>query len=250
VRTQASSLEEDMTLDRSVAARRFRARAGAAAGAFAWALSAFLVAASAHANLSLSISAVDLAAESSGNSLEVLLTNTGGAAVEISAFTFELTSSTGAIRYTEANTDLVAAPYLFDGYSAFGPIISTKTGPTLDASDLFDDFSGGATVGPGAVVGLGHVLFDVVGAASGSSLEITLTGYPATSFSGTDASGMVVDFPFATLVRQPIIISSPVAEPGREYLTVVGLAGLGLVALRREKQGRRCGWGLILIGCA
>jgi hypothetical protein len=228
-----------MTPDRSVAAQRFRARAGAAARAVALALSAFLVAAPAHANLNLSISAVDPAAESSGNSLEVLLTNTGGAAVEISAFTFELSSSTGAIRYTEANTNLIAAPYLFDGYSAFGPIISTKTGTTLDASDLFDDFTGGATVGPGEVVGLGHVLFDVVGAASGSSLEIKLTGYPATSLSGTDASGVVVDFPFATLVRQPMVISSPVAEPGGGYLTAVGLSGMALVALRRQRQRRR-----------
>jgi hypothetical protein len=197
-----------------------------------------LGAGTAHANLDLSISAANAAAGSTGNSLEVLLTNTGGTAVEISAFTFELSSSTGAILYTEANTGLVAAPYLFDGISAFGPVISTTTGTTLDASDLCNAFTGGTTVGPGQVVGLGHVLFDVVGAASGSSLEITLAGFPWTSLSGSDATGLAVDLPITPPTPVRISLTRSIPEPGSSTLALAGLAVLGLAAWRRRPAVR------------
>src|SRR5262249_7873211 len=48
---------------------------------------------------------------------------------------------------------------IFDGQSLFGPIISTGTGKTLDASDAYAVSGADVSIGAGSSVGLAHVLF-------------------------------------------------------------------------------------------
>ena len=78
------------------------------------------------------------------------------------------------VTFTSATTE-TGAVYVFAGNSMFGPTISNSApSQTLDASDLWSGV-GGALVGAGASVGLGHV-FDAL--ANGS---ITISSVPEPS---------------------------------------------------------------------
>ena len=93
----------------------------------------------AHADtLTVSLSPLsDVAAGSTGNSFDVLLTNTSGSAVSIEAFFFEVQSSSSDITFTDATT-ATGTPYIFGSDSLFGPDIIGlgSTATDLNASDL------------------------------------------------------------------------------------------------------------------
>jgi PEP-CTERM motif len=162
---------------------------------------------------------------SSGNALEVTLTNTGAAAV-IAGFSFGFSVADPHVVFTSATINTVS-PYIFSGHSLFGPNIATTSGgQTLVASDNYDLPNAGATVGTGATVGFGHVFFDVSGAPLGP-IAVTLI---ANDTSLADAQGNNIP---ARLVDGTITITqSEVPEPSSLILLALGLAPLAWAKMR------------------
>jgi hypothetical protein len=181
-------------------------------------------------NLVVSFSPLsDVAAGSTGNSFEVLLTNTLGPAASISGFFFEVTSSSSDVTFTDATTATVA-PYIFGSDSLFGPDIIGfgSTATDLNASDL--DAAGSISLAAGDSVGLGHVSFDVASGAATQTVNFDLAGFPGTSLS--DEAGN--DIPIATFTGGQFTIegaSAPVPEPSTLILL---FAALPLVLVRRR----------------
>jgi hypothetical protein len=87
------------------------------------------------AALIMTVQSVTVLPGTTGNALDVTLTNTGPSSVQIGGFAFELTTSAG-ITFTGATTATATAPYIFGGSSAFGPNLATlppPNGPLLQA---------------------------------------------------------------------------------------------------------------------
>ena len=181
-----------------------------------------LISAPAEASLIISVGNVFSSSPSSGNTLEVDLTNTGPASITLAGFSFEIDVTDPHITFTSA-TIATAAAYVFAGSSLFGPIISTSVpGQTLDASDLWAGL-GGATIGAGATVGLGHVFFDVSAGDVSGLVTVMLSPFPFTSLSDPEGNNISI----TTLASGSITIAaSPVPEPSALILALLGLAAL------------------------
>ena len=149
------------------------------------AASSTLLTGPARAGLIVSVVSVTANAGSTSDALDITLTNTGPSAVTVGGFSFGVSVATTNITLTQANIS-TAAPYIFDGNSLFGPVISTSTGQSLIASDLFAISGSGTTLG-GAEVGLGHLLFDVSQTASSGPVTVSLASFPTTSLSDASA---------------------------------------------------------------
>jgi len=185
--------------------------------------------ASARADLSVTVQSVIVAPNSTGNSFDVTLTNTGPSAVSVGGFSFEITTTAAGINFTSATTATTIDPYVFAGHSLFGPTINTTSGSTLDASDNYDVQASGITLAAGATVGLGHVFFDI-GTTSGT---VTLTPAPATSVS--DAGGH--NLPISSYVGGTITFSS-VPEPSSVLCVLAALPAMAWIARRARPSPR------------
>jgi hypothetical protein len=190
-----------------------------------------LAAIPAHADtLTVSLSPLsDVAAGSTGNSFDVLLTNTSGPAVAIGGFFFEVTSSSSDTTFTDATT-ATGTPYIFGSDSLFGPDIIGfgSTATDLNASDL--DAAGSISLAAGDTVALGHVLFDVSPTAATQDVTFTLVGFPGTSLS--DEAGN--DVPIDTFTGGQFTIegaTAPVPEPSTLILL---FSAVPLVLVRRR----------------
>jgi hypothetical protein len=205
-----------------------------------WALTAAAVglalagAGPARGALIVTVESVVVDAGTTGNALDVYLTNTGTSDVTIGGFSFEVTTGS-EITFTSATINTVVGPYIFAGHSFFGPVINTSSGQALAASDLHNDVpASGATVGAGATVGLGHLFFDATAAASGI-IPVTLSGFPATSLADELGNDVLID----SLVNGTITIRSVtpiIPEPA-----TLGPAALAVAAAGRRlrQKGRR-----------
>ena len=161
-----------------------------------------------------------VAAGSTGNNFDVLLTNTSGAGVSIGGFFFEVLSGSPDLTFTDATT-ATATSYIFSGSSLFGPdIMSKNTGLVLDASDL-----GSGTLASGATHGLGHVLFNASPTAPTELVNLTLSAFPATSLA--DPSGANLPINSSTGGRIQINgRASAVPEPFTLSMMLAGLCFL------------------------
>ncbi|HEV8414688.1 MAG TPA: PEP-CTERM sorting domain-containing protein [Bryobacteraceae bacterium] len=185
----------------------------------------------AYASLVFSIQSVTASAGSTGNTLDVLLTNTGPSGVSIGGFNFEIAASDPAIVFTGVFTSTVTAPYVFDGDSLFGPQIDTQTSPTVIASDI--SASGSAALGSGATAGLGQIFFNVSPTAGLGPFTLSFTGGAAGN-NLSDALGN--DVPIDTFSSGSIQIgANAVPEPSSLWLTLAGIA----VLLGRGRRLRR-----------
>jgi hypothetical protein len=174
----------------------------------------------------------DVTAGSTGNSFDVLLTNSSGSAVSIEAFFFEVQSSSSDVTFTDATT-ATGTPYIFGADSLFGPDIigPGSTATDLNASDL--DLLGSIALDPGTTVALGHVLFDVSATALTQDVSFDLAGFPGTSLA--DDSGN--DVPIQNFVGGKFGIEgavSSVPEPSTLMLLIVGLFGAGFLRWRNR----------------
>jgi hypothetical protein len=184
----------------------------------------------AHADgLTVSLSPLtDVAAGSTGDSFDVLLTNGSGSSVSIEAFFFEVLSSSSDITFTDATT-ASGTPYIFGADSLFGPdIIGPGSTPTdLNASDL--DLLGSIALDPGTSVALGHVLFDVSPTALTQDVSFNLAGFPGTSLA--DDSGN--DVPIQTFVSGKLGIEGTIAPVPEPSTLILLLAAAPLAFFRR-----------------
>ena len=187
---------------------------------------------SAKADLVISVQSVSAVAGSSGNGIDVDLTNTGPSAVTISAFSFGISIANPDISFTDANTSTTAA-YIFGANSLFGPDLTGPTsGQSLFTSDAFDVPLAGFSLSAGSSAGLGHVLFDVAPGAASGLFPVNLSLFPTTSVS--DASGN--DIPIGMLSSGSITITSSavVPEPSTTVPLAFGVAVLWVVRVRRR----------------
>jgi len=173
----------------------------------------------------------DVAAGSTGNSFDVLLTNTSGSAVSIEAFFFEVLSSSSDVTFTDATT-ASGAPYIFGADSLFGPDIIGlgSTATDLNASDL--DLLGSTALEAGATVGLGHVLFNVSPTAPTEDVSFNLAGFPGTSL----ADDLGNDIPIQSLIGGQLGINgaaTTVPEPSSLALLATGLGFFACLGFRR-----------------
>jgi hypothetical protein len=185
-------------------------------------------------SLEISIeSPINVNAGTSGNGFDVLLTNLSGPAVSLAGLTFEISVPSTDIQLSEVNTATLLDPYIFSGNSLFGPNITvSNTGQDLSASDLYSVIGSGITLGAGATVGLGHILFDVSATAHSETVPVTFTAFPATSLSD-DLSNNV---PINTLTNGQIDIIGTVPEPS--YLLLLLTAGAFLLVGRTLRVSR------------
>jgi hypothetical protein len=169
-------------------------------------------------------SPINVNAGTSSDGFDVLLTNLSGPAVSLAGFTFEISVPSTDIQLSEANTGTLLDPYIFNGNSLFGPNITVppNTGQDLRASDLYSAIGSGITLGAGATVGLGHILFDVSATAHSETVPVTFAASPATSLSDDLANNV----PINTLTNGQIDITGTVPEPSYRLLLLTAGAFL------------------------
>ena len=191
-----------------------------------------LVGSPSRADFVISVQSVTATAGSTGNALDVILTNTGPLAATLGGFSFGLAPASG-LTFTAVTTGTTTAGYVFGNLGLFGPdIMSTApAGVAIEASDLYSVANSGVTLAAGAVVGLGHVFFDVSAAATGS-ISVALAAPPATSLSSPAGTSLAATRLEAGTVR--IASSTAVPEPASALLL-----GLGVVALLAHSRNRR-----------
>jgi hypothetical protein len=198
------------------------------------AVAALLTSGSASADLIVSAQVVSAPVGSTGNTLEVDLANTGGAAVNLAGFSFGLSVTDADISFTNVDINTTLLAYIFAGHSLFGPDISTTpppSGQVVIASDNYDVANSGIVLASGATVGLGRVLFDVSSSASPTTALVTVTSFPTTSLSDFQGNDVRI-----TTFQNGSITISPVPEPSTLYLTALGGVALLGIARRRRRD--------------
>ena len=182
----------------------------------------------------VSLESVSATAGTSGNTLEVDVTNTG-APVDIASFSFEISVASGSgISFTGADFSTAISTYIFVGNSAQGPDIATSTGTTLDASD--NAASGTTTLGTASTLALGRVFFDVASSAPTGPVAVSFAPFPATSLTAMDLSNIPID----TLSNGGTItvIAGVVPEPSSIVSATLGLLGAcWLIRSKRRTTG-------------
>jgi len=162
----------------------------------------------------------------STGTFDIVLQNTGGAAINIGGFGFGISTTNAGITFTSATT-ATGATYIFNGDSLFGPDITISSGTSLTASDnpfLASFFA----VGAGATVGLGHISYSISGGATPGPFAITLD--PGTTLL-SDANGASVKIDTLTNGTLNVTLTPEPASLG--LFGALALFG-GIVAKRRR----------------
>lgn len=200
---------------------------------FCW-LIAVCMTVPAHASMVISVQSVTVTAGSNNDFFDVNLTNTGPTSVDVGGFSFGLSVTDPNIIFTSATYN-TALTYIFAGHSLFGPTISTTPPPqgqNVVASDAYATANGGTVMASGAVLGLGHVFFNVAAGAPPAADTVTLSAFPTTSLSTNTGANI----PFTGTNGVITITGTPVPEPGTLALLLMTLPALGW---GRKHLGRR-----------
>jgi hypothetical protein len=207
---------------------------------FTWMLAAVcllgvLPAQAASVGLTVSVGSANALQGSSGNFLDIILTNNSASVANIAGFNFELTIVNPNITFTGATTS-TALTYVFNGDSLFGPNIqSGGSGQNIQAGDLSAGGTG-KNVAAGASAGLGRVFFSVAAGAAGGPFTVTPTAFPTTNLSDSLGGNL----PFAsTSGTITIQTNTAVPEPASLPLLLLGLPVLALVKKRSGSTTRQ-----------
>jgi hypothetical protein len=163
---------------------------------------------------------------STGNAIEVFLTNLSASTITVNSFNFEVTTTDPDVTFTDADFSNTLAPYIFLGNSfdfINGFTLYTSLSP-LNASDISNDGLGTA-IPVNGVVGLGRILFSVAPNAAQGGFAIHLTPSPGTSIADTS----FVEIPASLVDGEITIASAP--EPATLGLLFGGVA---LIFARRR----------------
>jgi hypothetical protein len=180
--------------------------------------------ATARADAILSGQSVIATPGSSNNSLDIDLTNGGPSAITISAFSFGISTTNPDISFTDANIS-TTAPYIFAGNSLFGPDLTGPTsGQSLTTSDIFIVPLSGITLNSGVTVGLGHIIFDVAGTATGGVFSVSFASFPTTGLSDPTGNDISIG-KFSS--GQITITAAAVPEPSSQLLLLTGIVLVG-----------------------
>jgi hypothetical protein len=195
-----------------------------------------LTTAPARASLIISSQSVSAGRGSTGNPLEITLTNTGPSAVTVGGFTFEITTTDANITFTVIDFSTTPSPYIFAGQSLFGPALSTlPQGQTMDAQDVFAIFNSGATLASGATVGLGRALFNVASNAVLGPFAVTFVS-GATSLADAAGSNLPISTPTAWQIT---VTTGTTATPEPSSVLMLGSVLLFLGWKRRSPSEPR-----------
>jgi hypothetical protein len=195
----------------------------------ALALAALGVASVSQAATILTVQSGTYGAGTNGNTLDVTLTNTGPASVDVAGFSFGVLVGTSNVTFTSLNL-ATASPYIFAGNSLFGPDITVQPpflpGQALNASDLHDtSFS---TLASGVTVGLGRILFNLAPGTPAGPIAVSLD-FNATSLSDPTGSPIALQMVGGTITVSPAAVPEP-----SSILMVGGAIAIGL--FRRRKS--------------
>lgn len=185
----------------------------------------------AHGGVIIAASSVTVGAGTTGDSFDVLLTNTGPSAITVGSFSFNISTADTDISFTDVTTGTLAAPYIFVSSSLFGPdLTGPNSGQTFTSFPSDVSFPADVSIGASSTVGLGHVLFDVAGGAMPGTFAVTLVQ----DSSVTNLSNANGNIPINTFTDGDITISTP--EPAT--VPLAGLAFLIAAAARRKLRAR------------
>jgi len=188
----------------------------------------------AEAAVIVSVQSAIAAAGSSGNAVDVELTNSGPNALSVGGFSFGIVTANPNITFKGANTSTTDT-YIFEGASLLGPDLAGPDGQALAAADAFDTPLSGVNLNSGSTVGLGHILFDVSPFASPGSFPVDLEVFPLTSLSDPSANNIAID----TLVSGEITITGGIATPEPSSLLLVLSGVISVGSLRRYQTASR-----------
>lgn len=203
----------------------------------AYVTAGLMVAAPAHASLILNIQSVSYAPGSNGDSLDVTLTNTGTSAVGVASFQFDISTTNTSINFVDA-TDLttlagyifpnaVSFDYQFTGTTDILPNGANSNSGQNFASDIPSDLDVNGTnisIGAGATVGLGHVIFNI--ASNATTGPATITFDQANTILDTFNGTTDVPLTITTFNSGTVTVGAATPEPA-----VFGPALLGLACL-------------------
>jgi hypothetical protein len=176
---------------------------------------------------------------STGNTVEVDLTNTGPGSVVIGGFSLEVTTADPFITFTGASMG-TANPYIFAGNSGdvadSFPLAFSSPGQTLDAGDFYATFGAGTSLLAGESAGLALLSFDVAPGDPNTTVLFNVTAYPSTSLSDADGNDVPIDTVTSGTITVTISGVSAVPEPGT-FLLLLPLAVLTMLVRRRRCEG-------------
>jgi hypothetical protein len=183
----------------------------------------------AYADLIISVESVSASPGSSGDTFDVLLTNSGSPGVSVAGFNFTIQASNPAITFTGVFTSPATAPYIFAGNSLLGPEIDQQLTPTVIAADLAA--SGSTTLNSGDVVGLGQVFFNVSPTATPGPFTVSFVTSGGTADNDlSDPTGN--NIPITTFTSGTINVTST-PEPSSVLMMLAGTAALAAWKRRR-----------------
>lgn len=183
----------------------------------------------AYGDLILSVESVNASPGSSGDTLDVLLTDSGSPGVSVAGFNFTIQASNPAITFTGVFTSTATAPYIFAGNSLIGPEIDGQLTPTVIAFDVAA--SGSTTLNSGDVVGLGQVFFDVSSTAIPGPFTVSFVTSGGTG--DNDLSDPLGDdIPITSFTSGTINVTGT-PEPSSVLMMLAGMGALAAWKRRR-----------------
>ena len=186
----------------------------------------------AYGDLILSFEPVSASPGSSGDTFDVLLTDSGSPGVSVAGFNFTIQASSPAVTFTGVFTSTATAPYIFAGNSSSRPPDRWPGyTPTVTAFDIAA--SGSTTLNSGDVVGLGQVSFNVSPTVTAGPITlsfVTAGGTGWTTTSPTPRARQYSNRPPSLTGQLP----SPVPHEPSSMLMM--LAGVGALAAWKRRR--------------
>lgn len=186
----------------------------------------------AQANLQIIVGSATVSAPSTGNTLEVSITNVGNtASTPVAGFSFGLSvPGASGITFTNATISTVINSYLFAGQTSTPPFSNVGfPNQSFIATDFYAA-AGGINISPGQTFGLGLITFDVASNATNPT-TVTLAAFPATGVSDDQGNNL------AFTGFNGTITFAAVPEPATWAMIGVGAVSLsGWYYRRRQLQ--------------